>query len=45
MQGLPELREAISKYLLKRTGVDYKKEKYNYNSRFKRSDVIDARCI
>ena len=26
MQGLPELREAISKYLLKRTGVDYKKE-------------------
>ena len=26
MQGLPELREAISKYLLKRTGVDFKKE-------------------
>ena len=26
MQGLSELREAISKYLLKRTGVDYKKE-------------------
>jgi len=26
MQGLPELREAISKYLFKRTGVDYKKE-------------------
>ena len=26
MQGLPQLREAISKYLLKRTGVDYKKE-------------------
>ena len=26
MQGLPELREAVSKYLLKRTGVDYKKE-------------------
>ncbi len=23
MQGLPELREAISKYLLKRTGVNY----------------------
>ena len=26
MQGLPELREAISKYLYKRTSVDYKKE-------------------
>ena len=26
MQGLLELREAISKYLLKRTGIDYKKE-------------------
>ena len=26
MQGLPELREAISKYLLRRTGVDYNKE-------------------
>ena len=26
MQGLSELREAISRYLLKRTGVDYKKE-------------------
>ena len=26
MQGLPELREAISKYLLKRTGVNYEKE-------------------
>jgi aspartate aminotransferase len=26
MQGLPELREAISKYLFKRTGVNYKKE-------------------
>ena len=26
MQGLPELREAISKYLLNRTGVNYKKE-------------------
>ena len=26
MQGLSELREAISKYLLKRTGVNYSKE-------------------
>ena len=26
MQGLLELREGISKYLLKRTGIDYKKE-------------------
>ena len=26
MQGLPQLREAISKYLLKRTGITYEKE-------------------
>ena len=41
MQGLPELREAISKYLLKEQ-VLITKRKYNYNSWFKRSDVINV---